>query len=249
MRIRILSDLHLEFAPLELGPVECDLVILAGDIHAKQYGVEWAKNTFSCPVVYVPGNHEYYGSRLGHTVRKLKEKTAGTRVHVLDNDVFQLGDLRVLGTTLWTDYRLTGNQPLAEWDAMQALADFKHIRNRHHKKIHPFDILEEHQKAKNFLYDQLEVPFAGKTVVVSHHAPSVLSIHERYLGRTTHESAAFASNLDAMMGGDRVSLWVHGHTHDSFDYDLYGTRIVCNPRGYGPDALNGGFNPSKVLDV
>ena len=68
MRIHLLSDLHNEFSSFVPVLLDCDLVILAGDIDLKSRGVEWAKKTFSVPVLYVPGNHEFYGGHLTHTL-------------------------------------------------------------------------------------------------------------------------------------------------------------------------------------
>ena len=61
MKIQIYSDLHLEFARFDPAPSDADVVILAGDIDIKSRGVSWANDTFQCPVIYVCGNHEYYG--------------------------------------------------------------------------------------------------------------------------------------------------------------------------------------------
>lgn len=257
MKIRLLSDLHLEFSDLTPPPVEADVVVLAGDIHVKQGGVAWAANHFpNTPVIYVPGNHEYYRGSLVNTLRKMKQAAEGTSVHVLDAESLVVNGVRFLAATLWTDYRLTGNQPLAEWDARQTLQDFKHVRDEHYSRLTPQRVLREHARARGFLQQALEEPFDGPTVVVTHHAPSELSIHPRYKDSKDHISAAYASRLDMLMGVPK--LWLHGHTHDCFDYDIYGTRVVCNPRGYGekgkvddelnPD-INADFDPTLVLEV
>jgi Icc-related predicted phosphoesterase len=93
----------------------------------------------------------------------------------------------------------------------------------------------------------LAQPFAGKTVVVTHHAPSSKSVPPRY----AHDllTPAFASNLDVLMDGDRTALWIHGHMHDPFDYEICGTRVVCNPRGYAPNALTPDFRPDWVVEI
>lgn len=249
MKIQILSDLHLEFETMVPEKPQVDFVILAGDIHMKHHGVSWAKKHFSCPVVYVAGNHEHYGNSLGRTPRKMKEAAEGSNVHVLHNESLILDGVRILGATLWTDYRLTGNQPLAQFDAMQIITDFKSIRTRSFQKIRPWDVLEEHMAARRFLEDTLATPFTGKTVVVTHHAPSIRSIHERYRGDKGHLSASYASDMERFLGDASAALWVHGHTHDSFDYDAYGTRVVCNPRGYAPKDLNPEFDSGLVIEI
>ena len=91
----------------------------------------------------------------------------------------------------------------------------------------------------------LAEPFDGKTVVVTHHAPSSQSVHPRYARDLL--TPAFASNLEKLMDGDRAALWIHGHMHESFDYEIYDTRVVCNPRGYAPRALAPDFRPDLVV--
>ena len=93
----------------------------------------------------------------------------------------------------------------------------------------------------------LNEPFAGKTVVITHHAPSEKSVHPRYANNLL--TPAFASDLEDLMEGDRVALWIHGHTHDVFDYEVYGTRVVCNPRGYLPYEAKNKFNPEWVIEL
>lgn len=256
MRIRILSDLHLDTGPIKLPEVDADVVVLAGDIDENAQGVQWARRTFQQPVVYVPGNHEYYSGELRHTLRKMKEAAEGSNVHVLDAEEWEHRGVRFLGATLWTDYRLTGNQPLAEWDASQGLKDFKNIRSAAHSKVQPQDFLAEHAKARTFLLDKLQTPFEGKTVVVTHHAPSSLSIARRYWDQSassgSHLNAAYASHLDGLLSLHN-GLWVHGHTHDSWDYWIGETRVVCNPRGYVGAASHGkpnsDFRADLVLEI
>lgn len=248
MKIHLLSDLHLEFGDLVPPATDADVVVLAGDIHIKARAIAWALKHFADkPVVYVAGNHEYYGGSLGHTMQKMRSLAEGTNVHFLHDRAVIIDGVRFLGATLWTDYRLTGNQPLAELDARNILQDFKYIRDAQFRKIRPLQVLEAHVRSRAFLQEHLDAPFDGKTVVVTHHAPTELSIHERYRTTGGHLNAAYASRLDGMMG--TAALWVHGHTHDSFDYDVYGTRVVCNPRGYASDSLNPDFNPGLVLEV
>lgn len=250
MKILVLSDLHLEFAPLELPPSDADLVILAGDIHTKRRSIKWADNTFNVPVVLVPGNHEYWGENLTLLPEKLKNLANGTRVKVLNRDAFFIEGIRILGGTCWTDYSLSANAPLAMWQARQVMRDFKKIREgSSYRKLIPEDLRADNAKFRNWLRTQLALPFKGKTVVVTHHAPSSLSIPQRYLERDSLllESASYASSLEHEMEG--VDLWIHGHTHFSRDYLVKGTRVVCNPRGYAGLELNPDFDPQLVLNI
>ena len=106
MRIRLLSDLHLEFCPWDPPRVAADVVVLAGDIHNGLAGIRWAAEQFSVPVIYVPGNHEYDG----HDIIKLRERWRAPEwpdhVHVLDDRAVEIAGVRFVGSTLWTDFNL-----------------------------------------------------------------------------------------------------------------------------------------------
>lgn len=97
-----------------------------------------------------------------------------------------------------------------------------------------------------WLRTQLTDEFVGTTVVVTHHLPHPRSIHRKYKASSLNPS--FASDLSNLMGPS-VSLWIHGHTHESFDYVVNSTRVVCNPRGYAPMELNEAFDPVFTVDA
>jgi Icc-related predicted phosphoesterase len=100
-----------------------------------------------------------------------------------------------------------------------------------------------------WLGQALATPHAGPTVVITHHAPSPRSIHPRF--EESILNACFVSDLEHLLGQERVELWIHGHTHDSFDYRVNGTRVLCNPRGYARDGVNenASFNPGLTIEV
>lgn len=248
MRIRILSDLHLEFCNWTPPATDADLTVLAGDIHTRGRAVAWAVQQFDHPVIFVPGNHDYYGGSLGHTMEKMRAAARGTHVHVLQDETVVLDGVRFIGATLWTDYRLTGNEPLAQWDAQQQLHDFKAIRDEHFKRLRTAHLAARHARSRTLLGAQLAESFEGKTVVVTHHAPSELSVAEYYRAQGGHPNAAYASRLEHLFG-EHLDLWVHGHMHHSVDYALHGTRVVCNPRGYAPNELNDAFDERRIITL
>ena len=128
MRLHILSNLHLElgdFSPPETG---ADAVILAGDIHVQEHGIDWAVKHFSVPVYYVLGNYEFYGGHLERTVKRLKQKATGTNVRVLECDEAVQENVRFLGGVCWTDFSATGNLKLAMAEARQTTSDYRKIR-------------------------------------------------------------------------------------------------------------------------
>jgi predicted phosphodiesterase len=250
MRIHVLSDLHLEIAAYQPQPVECDVVVLAGDIGNHVQGIEWGRRIWpDKEILYVPGNHEFY--RLGRieTLQQMRVFARELGVHLLDNDEVVIGGVRFLGSTLWTDFNLFGEElrKSAMAEGKKHLNDFRLIRERF-RVFSPARSAQLHKTSRAWLTAKLQQSFAGKTVVITHHLPSAHSVAERYKQSLT--SACFASHLDELMGAS--VLWIHGHTHDSFDYVLHGTRVVCNPRGYcrNPERPeNKQFDPGLVVEV
>lgn len=241
MKLRILSDIHLEHnAPDAVPDCDADVVILAGDIANGRDGIDWAARTFDAPVLYVPGNHEYYESAFDPVDRLMAEGAAASgNVTLLNGAVAEFsgaqgGPVRVIGTTWWTDYALYGENRIDE--AMAACAkvmvDHRLIATAgddgQPRPFTPADALARHRAATTWLAEELARPFDGKTVVVTHHGPDLGSLDARY----AHDivSAGFLSRRPDLVA--QADLWVHGHTHTSFDYWIDDTRVVCNPRGY-----------------
>ncbi|MEO6928962.1 MAG: metallophosphoesterase [Casimicrobiaceae bacterium] len=253
MRINIISDLHLSQGAMPHPAGDADLVILAGDIARPQAAIEWAVG-LGKPALYVAGNHEFYGSTIDGTRRQMQVLAAATPVRVLDDEAVIVDGVRFLGSTLWTDFAVTGAQAARD-EAMRAaqagLRDFAVIRGDANDgaAFAPADALRLFEGHARWLARQLATPHAGPTVVITHHAPSPRSIHPRFAGSPLN--ACFVSDLEHLLDGDRVQLWVHGHTHDSFDYCVNGTRVVCNPRGYmrAGQRENPAFDPEFNVEI
>lgn len=250
MKILILSDLHLEFANFQAPEVEVDVVILAGDIWTKNNGIYWARSTWpSTEIIYVAGNHEFYGGDRSDVLHQLRDAADETGVHFLDNDEVIIDGVRFLGATLWTDFLLFGHgrHHDAKMAGMFGLNDFRKI-NESGLVFTPADAIALCNTSIQWLKSKLlDEPFEGENVVITHHLPSMKSVAERY----KHDllSACFASNLGELLG--LSELWIHGHTHDSFDYNIGKTRVVCNPRGYFFKGTqeNSGFNSELIIEV
>jgi hypothetical protein len=202
-------------------------------------------------VLYVLGNHEFYGGRIDEVGAELKAICAGTKVHVLDDDELVLGGVRFLGSTLWTDFMLGGEagKPLAVEAAVRFMRDFSRIRNGDDSLFTPHDAAARFLRHSAWLDRRLDTAFDGPTVVITHHAPSPRSIHPRFAGSALN--ACFVSQAEHLAGAARAAWWIHGHTHDSFDYALHGTRVVCNPRGYAKNGIdeNPRFDPGLTIEV
>jgi predicted phosphodiesterase len=253
MKLHILSDLHLSQAGLPLPQAEADLVILAGDIARPEQALEWAAR-IDRPVLYVPGNHEFYGGSIPGTLNRLRQLSAGTKVQVLDRDAVSLGGVRFLGATLWTDFMLLGDGPgraQAEEAALRMMRDFQriHLDEARTELFTPSHCAALFARDAQWLATQLAQPHDGPTVVITHHAPARGSIHPRFAGSPLN--ACFVSDARHLLDGRRAQLWIHGHTHDSFDYAVNGTRVVCNPRGYARDGVNenASFDANFTVDL
>lgn len=261
MKIRVLSDLHLEHhMPPSIPRVPADLVILAGDIANGRDGIDWAARTFDCPVVYVPGNHEYYDSSFERAAALMAEAAAAHHgIHLLDSTVATFAlphqrPVRVLGATWWADYTLFGRErrDAAMAACANVMLDHRLIQTERDgavRRFAPADALALHEAASAWLAHELDQPFDGHTIVVTHHAPDLGSLDPRY----AHDlaSAGFVSRRPDLVA--RADLWVHGHTHTSFDYWIDDSRVLCNPRGYvrrGDGALeNPRFDWGCVVEV
>jgi predicted phosphodiesterase len=267
LRIQIASDLHLEhvgrYARGErlIRPApDADLLVLAGDIangaDAVKLFADWP-----VPVLLVPGNHEHYHQTdFEATLYALRCASKGTAVTVLNNESFFHGGVRFLGSTLWTDYkwRPRGAKRATLKQAMQhaqvQLYDHRGIF-MDGARFGPEQALLEHKKSVKWLNAQLAQPFDGPTVVISHHGPHNLSVHPRF--EDSLLCSAFVSNLPDLLA--QADLWIHGHTHENFDYTAEGCRVVANTRGYPriripenqPECWvfeNPGFNPYLVVE-
>lgn len=310
MKILILSDLHQEFgSPFKAPAVDYDVVILAGDIDCPaSRAVAWAARPETFPgasaVIYVAGNHEFYGHAMEPLLRNMKTQAQGSFVHALDGDEVVVDGVRFLGCTLWTDFALRVDRPerlVSDPDLSMKLAwhmlnDFRIIFRESPPKetdapadIGPNTDVEEeaasqvqrglfsstgvpsrvglttvdrealcvtpaltaefHQEQRAWLAAKLAEPFDGPTVVVTHHAPHRGSLAAKYADDWV--SGAFVSELPEEMFKVPV-LWVHGHTHTSFDYQVSNCRVVANPRGYRrhpgkPE--NEDFDPAFVVEI
>ncbi len=255
MKLHILSDLHLEFAPFEPSGTDADVVVLAGDIGKKADGIFWARSAFpDRPVVYVPGNHEYYGTQRFEALAAMRDAALECGVYFLDDDDVVINpqaaheNVRFLGCTLWTDFRFFGDEMKQQsmLAGQNGLNDFRLIRegNGH---FSPARSIELHEKSLAWLTQKLDQPFQGKTVVVTHHLPSTRSVAEQF--KNSPLSPCFVSNLDYLFG--KMAIWIHGHAHDNFDYEVNGSRVICNPRGYVTQrgAENASFKPGLVVEI
>jgi predicted phosphodiesterase len=293
VKIQLLSDLHLEsqpeFLPQQLPrPAQgADLLVLAGDIGSYQTGSKLSDSDFGLaqfsplhgwptPVVFVPGNHEYDGLDFDAAHERLRATCARLQIGWLEREVM-LGPwtdrqglpVRLLGTTLWTDFdalgpsadapakvrtggpsageNLLAQQLKAREKAFRA-ANFylkKASTTRHSAPFLAAEIRDQALQCQHWLRQALDTPFEGSTVVVTHFAPSLRSADPRY--GLVPGTAGFCSALDDLL--PQAQLWLHGHLHAPQDYMHQGCRVVANPLGYARKNEQAFFQPSTCIEI
>ncbi len=245
-------------------PVEADVIVLAGDIGEWVNGLEWARHRFeNKEIIYVPGNHEYYRSDL-NVIDELRSKAKELGINLLENDSVIIGDVRFLGATLWTNFNDFSSAEVEK--AQASITDYSVISckkwlagtnnnlaaqlkllsstdNNKHELFTPLIAYLLHKNSLKWLESQLLTPYDGKTVVVTHHAPSLRSCG-------TKVNYNYASNLDGFIKlyAQHIDLWCHGHIHAPVDYEISGVRIMSNSKGY-PHEDNGQFTPNLVINI
>jgi predicted phosphohydrolase len=265
MRIQQMSDLHLEFNHdfRAYNTNNADILMLNGDIcvadyftkgeaSPKAYLADIAMHFFEVAakefdhIVYIPGNHEHYHGTYSETIATLKSYLPF--VHVIQNEAIRVGKYKILGTTLWTD--CNNRDPLTLRYLGGYLNDFKIITKSKtpYSKFLPIDSAIEFAKAKKFIEDGCEGE--DNVIVMTHHAPSILSIHSSYSDPMYREAnGGYFSNLDQfILDRPQIKLWTHGHTHNSFDYNIGSTRVVCNPHGYRSENAQG-FQRHNIIEL
>jgi Icc-related predicted phosphoesterase len=260
-RVRIMSDLHIEFGNLRLQKAGEDVIALAGDVYPWTNAVTWADEIakrLDVAIVLVPGNHEFYRNprhrerTFTAVIDALRDKAARTngRVTVLHRSTAVVAGVRFIGTTLWSDFLLYNDRARAMNAARIELNDYRGMIGwTAGEMFSPERALEEHERDRAFLAS------AGRdaqsheepVVVITHFAPSARSVPPAYA--TDILSAAYASALDELVTDIAPTLWVHGHMHSSSRYSIGVTQVVCNPRGYHGLEINRAFDPNLVVDV
>jgi predicted phosphodiesterase len=250
VRIHVLSDLHLEHEPFLPRHVQADVVVLAGDVGRGTAGVEWARDwADGRPVLYVAGNHEFYGHRWPGLIAELRRAAAGSTLRVLENEETIINGVRVLGCTLWTDFDVDGPQRRAEAMRLceRVVNDYGHIAvDPDGRPLAARDTRAAHLASRRWLQTRLGERFDGPTVVITHHAPLIRSRPASPTWRAL--ASAFVSDLTALMGIERAALWIFGHTHRVADLDVRGTRVLSNPRGY-PHEPVAAFDAGCVVEL
>ena len=279
MKIKLVSDLHLEFVDINIqNDKDYDVLILSGDIliindlhdhpetkyghleiAALKFGQARAqlfrdflkRCSFQFPhVVYVAGNHEFYHGEFHRGVEHLREECAKfPNIYFLERDMQFIDGVLFVGGTLWTD--MNKGDPMTLHAIGDMMNDFRVIRNDEHgyTKLRPAHAMDRYRKTVEYIKLIVDANRDSKCVVVGHHAPSFQSIGEQYK-HDTLMNGGYASDLsEFIMDRPQIKLWTHGHMHQTFDYMIGETRVVCNPRGYESHGEVSGWNPNILIEI
>lgn len=278
MKIRLISDVHLEFGSFDLPVIEGEkdqVLCIAGDLnpafclHEKDKADKSTEAFFKTlqhrfkNIIYVSGNHEYYYGDVAKDDQKFKDISDNYGVVFLQGESIVIDGVTFIGATLWTDF--DNQDPITMMEANRCMNDYNCIkdssavnRNDNYEtyswELHRFTAnraLYIHDAHRKIIFEEIQIARLrdpeAKVVVMTHHAPHSLSIHENY--RFSALNGAYYTDLEHELITYRPNLWMHGHVHNNFDYKIEETRIVCNPRGYHQYEENQEFNPEMILEV
>lgn len=266
MKIQLLSDLHLEEHPHWVAqPLPgADLLVLAGDVGSYQTGSQLTDADFGLgrfspkagwptPVLFVPGNHEYDGMDFDEAHARLRASCERLGILWLERETIVLDGVRLVGTTLWTDFDALSDastlaQQLKARDKAFRAANYylrKTLTTRNQEPFLAEQVRAQALVCQDWLRDALAVPFDGPTVVVTHFAPSLRSADPRY--GLVPGTAGFCNALDDWL--PQAQLWLHGHLHAPSDYRHNGCRVVANPLGYARKNEQVTFQPDMLIEI
>jgi Icc-related predicted phosphoesterase len=278
MRIKIVSDLHLEFADINITNNEaCDVLILSGDImvaedlhshpetkyshlelrqlvhgqaRAQLFRDFLKRCSFQFPhVIYLAGNHEFYHGRWEGSIQHLRDECSKfPNVYFLERDLKEIDDVTFVGGTLWTD--CNRGDPVTLHSLTNMINDFRLIRDdtKGYSKLKPATTVHRHRETLEFIRKTVDSDSSKKYVVVGHHSPSFQSCHEQYKNDRIMNGGYHSELGNFIADRPQIKLWTHGHTHHCFDYVIGETRVVCNPRGYSGYEQTG-WNPNICIEV
>lgn len=268
MRIKQMSDLHLEFDPdfYPKNEEKADILMLNGDICMASYFersimsphyltvLEFLNFFEFCSreyenVLYIPGNHEYYRGQIDKIDYVIRYNLSGfSNIHFLQNSSWTKDGITFLGGTLWTD--MNNNDPIVENVLKNGMNDFrlidwKDFAGRGWKRFTPYDASVLHRNTLKY-FDEASAGL-DNVVIMSHHAPSFKSVHPKY-HKDIHLNHGYYSDLEQfILDHPQIKLWTHGHMHDCFDYNIGTTRVVCNPKGYHDE--NKLFDRHRIIEL
>lgn len=255
MKIQVVSDLHLEFHnPIPSLVDGVDVAVCAGDLAPVETGAvfylakEWAGAKH---ILYVAGNHEYYGAEIDAARKMLARHCRHNRITLLDPGSITIDGVHFIGATLWTDFELEG---VVDWTRARRavgenMSDFTGAIRKDTRHFTTHDSAALHREERAFIEEALARTSVTNrpTVVITHHAPTPRSIGRRFQRHPLNPG--FASDLERVIERYQPEVWIHGHMHDPVDVMLGETRVLCNPQGYNPESEDRGYDPGLCIEI
>jgi predicted phosphodiesterase len=257
MKLRIWSDIHSEFGQLKVTPREDDketVLVIAGDF------LVWTNPDDSVEqlrelaqqfkaIVYVAGNHEFYGSTHQDVIVGLRTVADSIdNLYFLDGDYCIIDDVRFIGGTLWTDMDGSASYTMARIE--QGMNDYRQIKYRDRdgvvNTLRAADVVKLNAWYRGQFRTWLDVGWEGKTVVVSHHLP------DYYYARAYADYDLVYAYGNTLMQDlvAKADIWIHGHAHIRQEYEIEGVHVIANPRGYvGYQTMAYTFQDDKIWEV
>lgn len=249
MKVKLFSDLHLDqhCEYFTFNPGSGELLILAGDIlcakHFKTDGdlnkiyksfLNYCSSNFK-NVLYVLGNHEYYGYNYESTLKTISENLPNN-ITILNNSSKKIEDWVFIGGTLWTDHNK--ENPINMIHNSMAMNDYRAIRiGSNFRKLRSEDTVKFYKETKKYFEGELEKHKNEKVFMISHMAPSFMSIHPHY--RDSNYNSAYCTDMNEWIcDRPQIKYWAHGHIHYPQNYKINECRVIANPRGYSMEKTN-----------
>jgi DNA repair exonuclease SbcCD nuclease subunit len=231
--------MEMRYNPLKIdvNPL-ADLLILAGDIFnfsmpsIELSNIKYLFNDINIPILYVAGNHEYYGSKISQFNKQIKTILTKDNHYFLDNKSVVINGIKFIGSTLWSNFDGASNYNDFAQLVKQNINDFYYI-----KDFTPYRCKKLNLEARKFLEDELTIGNEPK-FVITHFVPTFSAVHPKFAASSLNPY--FICNCDTLI--QKSNWWVFGHTHSSFNYNHLGCHMICNPHGYGQENKDFAYN-------
>lgn len=248
MKIQIVSDIHLEFGITDIeNNSGADVLVLSGDITTTNTLTEFEEFISKLEqqyeyIIHIQGNHEPWHSSIETMDEVLTDIAHGSKTYYyLNNNYVIVGNYIIIGCTLWTDYNRGDYYDMKL--IRNSMRDYGNIKNFRPVRGHTL-----HKESVRYIEEVAKDNPDNTIIVVTHHAPSMLSVHPKYGNSSLNY--AYATDLSKLiLDNPNIKLWAHGHTHDSFDYNIGDCRVICNPFGYKHYEENPNFDPNLVVEL
>lgn len=240
-KIYVLSDVHVDYneGHLPILTSKGKFILNGGDTSGSaEKTIDWIKKSIDAGI-FVHGNHLGYGERapIEDQIEALKEAfPIDGDVSYLNNAYKEYNGVIFIGACLYTDFTVYGKSNVGFYkrQANYGMNDFRYPRTKNDNFIRtltPEDYVKWYNESVKYIYETTEKFKDMPVVILTHFAPLPFSIHSKY--ERSPLNAAFANDLRYLIDErPNITHWIHGHTHDSFNYIYNNTRIICSPYGY-----------------